>query len=106
MFFKHFALFFAVQFKCALYCSPCGFFRLCQGSSRTAEDKEKEQRGEGEERDERTGGGPPGSAARALPSGPNLPAPNRVRNGPDPASSTPASRVPQSGESEDDRRCY
>uniref|UniRef100_A0A672JX66 non-specific serine/threonine protein kinase n=1 Tax=Sinocyclocheilus grahami TaxID=75366 RepID=A0A672JX66_SINGR len=33
------------------------------GSSRTAEDKEKEQRGEGEERDERTGGGPPGSAA-------------------------------------------
>uniref|UniRef100_A0A8C2KQX7 non-specific serine/threonine protein kinase n=1 Tax=Cyprinus carpio TaxID=7962 RepID=A0A8C2KQX7_CYPCA len=67
------------------------------GSSRTAEDKEKEQRGEGEERDERTGGGPPGSAARALPSGPNLPAPNRVRNGPDPASSTPVSRVPQSG---------
>uniref|UniRef100_A0A671N9C2 non-specific serine/threonine protein kinase n=1 Tax=Sinocyclocheilus anshuiensis TaxID=1608454 RepID=A0A671N9C2_9TELE len=63
------------------------------GSSRTAEDKEKEQRGEGEERDERTGGGPPGSAACAL-----------VRNGPDPASSTPASRVPQSGESEDDRR--
>uniref|UniRef100_A0A672Q7T6 non-specific serine/threonine protein kinase n=1 Tax=Sinocyclocheilus grahami TaxID=75366 RepID=A0A672Q7T6_SINGR len=48
------------------------------GSSRTAEDKEKEQRGEGEERDERTGGGPPGSAARAVPSGPNLPAPNRV----------------------------
>lgn len=78
----------------------------CQGSSRTAEDKEKEQRGEGEERDERTGGGPPGSAARALPSGPNLPAPNRVRNGPDPASSTPASRVPQSGESENERRCY
>ncbi|KTG31790.1 hypothetical protein cypCar_00032454 [Cyprinus carpio] len=72
------------------------------GSSRTAEDKEKEQRGEGEERDERTGGGPPGSAARALPSGPNLPAPNRVRNGPDPASSTPVSRVPQSGESEDE----
>lgn len=89
-----------------LYCSLCGFFWLCQGSSRTAEDKEKEQRGEGEERDERTGGAPPGSAARALPSGPNLPAPNRVRNGPDPASSTPASRVPQSGESEDDRRCY
>uniref|UniRef100_A0A673J0U1 non-specific serine/threonine protein kinase n=1 Tax=Sinocyclocheilus rhinocerous TaxID=307959 RepID=A0A673J0U1_9TELE len=48
------------------------------GSSRTAEDKEKEQRGEGEERDERTGGGPPGSAAHAVPSGPNLPAPNRV----------------------------
>lgn len=82
-----------------LYCSPYGFIWLCQGSSRTAEDKEKEQRGEGEERDERTGGGPQGSAARALPSGPNLPASNRVRNGPDPASSTPASRVPQSGES-------
>lgn len=72
---------------------------LLQGSSRTAEEKEKEQRGgEGEERDERPGGGPQGSAARALPSGPNLPVPNRVRNGPDPAGSAPVPRVPQTGE--------
>ncbi|TRZ02250.1 hypothetical protein DNTS_034027 [Danionella cerebrum] len=67
------------------------------GSSRTAEEKEKEQRGEGEEREERTGAGAPGSAARALPSGPNIPASNRARNGPDPANSNPASRVPLSG---------
>lgn len=80
-----------------------GYHHVClwllQGSSRTAEEKEKEQRGgEGEERDERPGGGPQGSAARAMPSGPNLPAPNRVRNGPDPTGSAPAPRVPQSGE--------
>ncbi|KAG5853952.1 hypothetical protein ANANG_G00032280 [Anguilla anguilla] len=67
------------------------------GASRTAEDGERERRGGGEERDERIVGGPRGSAARALPPGPNPPAPNRVRNGPEAAISTPASRVQQSG---------
>ncbi|XP_030631929.1 casein kinase I isoform X2 [Chanos chanos] len=71
-------------------------WNMLKFGSRSTEDKEKEQR-EAEERDETTGGGPQGLAARALPSGPNPPAHNRVRNGPDPASSTPASRVPQTG---------
>uniref|UniRef100_A0A8C7FA89 non-specific serine/threonine protein kinase n=1 Tax=Oncorhynchus kisutch TaxID=8019 RepID=A0A8C7FA89_ONCKI len=64
------------------------------GASRTAEDGER--RG-ADERDERIVGGPRGSAARGLPPGPNPPAVNRVRNGPEQAISNPASRVQQSG---------
>lgn len=68
-----------------------------QGASRTAEDGDRERR-TGEERDERIGGAPRGSASRGLPPGPNPGAANRVRNGPEQAISNPASRVQQSGE--------
>jgi casein kinase 1 epsilon len=66
------------------------------GASRTAEDGDRERR-TGDERDERIAGVPRGSAARGLPPGPNPPAANRVRNGPEQAISNPASRVQQSG---------
>ncbi|CAB1341893.1 unnamed protein product [Coregonus sp. 'balchen'] len=69
-------------------------FSYDYGASRTAEDGER--RG-ADERDERIVGGPLGSAARGLPPGPNPPAANRVRNGPEQAISNPASRVLQSG---------
>lgn len=69
---------------------------LSQGASRTAEDGDRERR-TGDERDERIGGAPRGSASRGLPSGPNPGAANRVRNGPEQALSNPASRVQQSG---------
>uniref|UniRef100_A0A3Q1HTY7 non-specific serine/threonine protein kinase n=1 Tax=Anabas testudineus TaxID=64144 RepID=A0A3Q1HTY7_ANATE len=52
---------------------------------------------ERDERDERLGVAPRGSASRGLPPGPNPGAPNRVRNGPEQAISNPASRVQQSG---------
>ncbi|KAM3597695.1 uncharacterized protein V6R79_008135 [Siganus canaliculatus] len=65
------------------------------GASRTAEDGDRERR-TGDERDERIGGAPRGSASR-LPPGPNPGAANRVRNGPEQALSNPASRVQQSG---------
>lgn len=71
---------------------------ICQGASRTAEDGDRERR-TGDERDERIGGVPRGSASRGLPPGPNPGAANRVRNGPEQAISNPASRVQQSGES-------
>lgn len=71
---------------------------ICQGASRTAEDGDRERR-TGDERDERIGGAPRGSASRGLPPGPNPGAANRVRNGPEQAISNPASRVQQSGES-------
>lgn len=70
---------------------------ICQGASRTTEDGDRERR-TGDDRDERIGGAPRGSAARGLPPGPNPPAANRVRNGPEQAISNPASRVQQSGE--------
>lgn len=70
---------------------------ISQGASRTAEDGERERR-TGDERDERIGGAPRGSASRGLPSGPTSGAANRVRNGPDQAISNPASRVQQSGQ--------
>ncbi|KAE8282918.1 Transmembrane protein 184B [Larimichthys crocea] len=66
------------------------------GASRTAEDGDRERR-TGDERDDRIGGGPRGSASRGLPPGPNPAAANRVRNGPEQAISNPASRVQQSG---------
>uniref|UniRef100_A0AAX7V2Y7 non-specific serine/threonine protein kinase n=1 Tax=Astatotilapia calliptera TaxID=8154 RepID=A0AAX7V2Y7_ASTCA len=66
------------------------------GASRTAEDGDRERR-TADERDERIGGVPRGSASRGLPPGPNPGAPNRVRNGPEQAISNPASRVQQSG---------
>uniref|UniRef100_A0A3Q3ICQ3 non-specific serine/threonine protein kinase n=1 Tax=Monopterus albus TaxID=43700 RepID=A0A3Q3ICQ3_MONAL len=66
------------------------------GSSRTAEDGDRERK-TGEERDERIGGAPRGSASRGLPPGPNPGAPSRVRNGPEQAISNPVSRVQQSG---------
>uniref|UniRef100_A0AAV2KL58 non-specific serine/threonine protein kinase n=1 Tax=Knipowitschia caucasica TaxID=637954 RepID=A0AAV2KL58_KNICA len=65
------------------------------GASRTAEDGERDRR-TGEERDERIGGAPRGSAARGIPPGPNPGAANRVRNGQEQAMSNPASRVQQS----------
>lgn len=70
---------------------------LCQGASRTSEDGDRERRA-GDERDERIGGAPRGSASRGLPPGPTSGAANRVRNGPEQAISNPASRVQQSGE--------
>lgn len=70
---------------------------IYQGASRTAEDGDRERR-TGDERDERIGGAPRGSASRGLPPGPNPGAANRVRNGPEQAISNPASRVQQSGE--------
>lgn len=70
---------------------------ICQGASRTSEDGERERR-TGDERDERIGGAPRGSASRGLPPGPTSGAANRVRNGPEQAMSNPASRVQQSGE--------
>lgn len=70
---------------------------IYQGASRTAEDGDRERR-TGDERDERIGGAPRGSASRGLPPGPNPGAPNRVRNGPEQGISNPASRVQQSGE--------
>lgn len=71
--------------------------RSPQGASRTTEDGERDRR-TGEERDERIGGAPRGSAARGIPPGPNPGAANRVRNGQEQAVSNPASRVQQSGE--------
>lgn len=70
---------------------------ICQGASRTSEDGERERR-TGDDRDERIGGAPRGSASRGLPPGPTSGAANRVRNGPEQAVSNPASRVQQSGE--------
>lgn len=69
---------------------------ICQGASRTSEDGERERR-TGDERDERIGGVPRGSASRGLPPGPTSGAANRVRNGQEQAISNPASRVQQSG---------
>ncbi|XP_074552698.1 casein kinase I isoform X1 [Halichoeres trimaculatus] len=66
------------------------------GASRTAEDGDRERR-TGDDKDERIGGAPRGSASRGLPPGPNPGAANRVRNGPEQAISNPASRVQQSG---------
>ncbi|CAJ1075823.1 casein kinase I isoform X2 [Xyrichtys novacula] len=66
------------------------------GASRTAEDGDRERRA-GDDKDERIGGVPRGSASRGLPPGPNPGAANRVRNGPEQAISNPASRVQQSG---------
>eukprot|EP00064_Thunnus_orientalis_P013630 superscaffoldBa00002250_g13669 len=66
------------------------------GASRTAEDGDRERRA-GDERDERIGGAPRGSATRGIPPGPNPGPANRVRNGPEQAISNPASRVQQSG---------
>lgn len=72
---------------------------LCyQGASRTAEDGDRERRA-GDDRDERIGGAPRGSATRGIPPGPNPGPANRVRNGPEQAISNPASRVQQSGKS-------
>ncbi|XP_074552699.1 casein kinase I isoform X2 [Halichoeres trimaculatus] len=65
------------------------------GASRTAEDGDRERR-TGDDKDERIGGAPRGSASRGLPPGPNPGAANRVRNGPEQAISNPASRVQQS----------
>ncbi|CAJ1075824.1 casein kinase I isoform X2 [Xyrichtys novacula] len=65
------------------------------GASRTAEDGDRERRA-GDDKDERIGGVPRGSASRGLPPGPNPGAANRVRNGPEQAISNPASRVQQS----------
>ncbi len=73
---------------------------ICQGASRTAEDGDRERRTV-DDRDERIGGAPRGSASRGLPPGPNPGAANRVRNGPEQAISNPASRVQQSGECTD-----
>ncbi|XP_014838579.1 PREDICTED: casein kinase I isoform epsilon [Poecilia mexicana] len=66
------------------------------GASRSTEDGDRDRRA-GDERDDRIGGAPRGSASRGLPSGPAPGAPNRVRNGPEQAISNPASRVQQSG---------
>lgn len=70
---------------------------IYQGASRSTEDGERERR-TGDDRDERIGGAPRGSASRGLPPGPTSGAANRVRNGPEQAISNPASRVQQSGE--------
>ncbi|XP_034566943.1 casein kinase I isoform X2 [Notolabrus celidotus] len=66
------------------------------GASRTAEDGDRERRA-GDDKDERIGGAPRGSASRGLAPGPTPGAANRVRNGPEQAISNPASRVQQSG---------
>uniref|UniRef100_A0A3B3RC28 non-specific serine/threonine protein kinase n=1 Tax=Paramormyrops kingsleyae TaxID=1676925 RepID=A0A3B3RC28_9TELE len=66
------------------------------GAGRSTEDSERERRG-GEERDERVAPGPRGSAARALPPGPNPQVSGRVRNGPEAAVMGPAARVQQPG---------
>ncbi|KAM4715584.1 casein kinase I isoform 2-T3 [Anableps anableps] len=64
------------------------------GSSRTAEDGERERR-EGKEGEERAGPGQRGAGGRALPPGPNPCAANRVRNEPETAPSNQASRGAQ-----------
>ncbi|TKS91542.1 Casein kinase I isoform epsilon [Collichthys lucidus] len=90
---------FSLQYNTATSCSWKGFNvanLIYQGASRTAEDGDRERR-TGDERDDRIGGGPRGSASRGLPPGPNPAAANRVRNGPEQAISNPASRVQQSG---------
>ncbi|KAM4525974.1 casein kinase I [Fundulus diaphanus] len=61
------------------------------GSSRTAEDGERERR-EGKEGEDRAGVAQRGAGGRALPPGPNPCAANRVRNEPDAAPSNQASR--------------
>uniref|UniRef100_A0A3B5MPH0 non-specific serine/threonine protein kinase n=1 Tax=Xiphophorus couchianus TaxID=32473 RepID=A0A3B5MPH0_9TELE len=52
------------------------------GASRSTEDGDRDRRA-GDDRDDRIGGAPRGSASRGLPSGPTPVAPNRVRNGPE-----------------------
>ncbi|MEQ2199865.1 Casein kinase I isoform epsilon, partial [Xenoophorus captivus] len=71
------------------------------GSSRTAEDGERERR-EGKEGEERTGAGQRGAGGRALPPGPNPCVANRVRNEPETTPSNQASRnrSPQAGRAE------
>ncbi|PWA21926.1 hypothetical protein CCH79_00015666 [Gambusia affinis] len=64
------------------------------GSSRTAEDGERERR-EGKEGEERAGAGQRGAGGRALPPGPNPGAANRVRNEPETTPSNQASRGAQ-----------
>ncbi|XP_061701055.1 casein kinase I [Syngnathoides biaculeatus] len=66
------------------------------GGTRTTEDGDRERR-TGDERDDRMGVAPRGSAARGLPPAHNSGPSNRVRNGPEQAISNPASRVQQSG---------
>ncbi|MEQ2245642.1 hypothetical protein ILYODFUR_030058 [Ilyodon furcidens] len=67
---------------------------VIQGSSRTAEDGERERR-EGKEGEERTGAGQRGAGGRALPPGPNPCVANRVRNEPETTPSNQASRGAQ-----------
>uniref|UniRef100_A0A8C5GEZ7 non-specific serine/threonine protein kinase n=1 Tax=Gouania willdenowi TaxID=441366 RepID=A0A8C5GEZ7_GOUWI len=67
------------------------------GASRATEDGERERR-EGKEGEERAGGGQRGAGGRALPSGPNLSAANRVRNEGDAAPTNPATRGAQQSE--------
>ncbi|XP_034566942.1 casein kinase I isoform X1 [Notolabrus celidotus] len=78
------------------YVFDWNMLKFVSGASRTAEDGDRERRA-GDDKDERIGGAPRGSASRGLAPGPTPGAANRVRNGPEQAISNPASRVQQSG---------